>query len=212
MVGRGATRARSAQDPTAHAELLAVAEAARTLGRWRLTGVTAVRDPGALRHVRRGAGARAHRPAGLRRDDPKAGAVGSLIDSRRTPGSTTASGRSAACGPRSAARCSATSSGRRRSGRGKAGFRAWQTGEDQVTSAAESWPSGRRRLIRNQVYRQGYRGFESLALRLLHVRSGEVTERPKVHDWKSCVSERYRGFESHPLRQLTARRVRSVIS
>src|SRR5690606_4598331 len=32
-------------------------------------------------------------------------------------------------------------------------------------SPAESWPSGRRRLIRNQVYRQRYQGFKSLALR-----------------------------------------------
>ena len=31
---------------------------------------------------------------------------------------------------------------------------------------------------------------------------GEVTERLKVHDWKSCVRlTPYRGFESLPLRQ-----------
>jgi hypothetical protein len=40
-------------------------------------------------------------------------------------------------------------------------------------------------LIRNQAYSQGYRGFESLSLR--NARPGEVTEWPKVHDWKSCV-------------------------
>ncbi len=67
--------------------------------------------------------------------------------------------------------------------------------------AAESWPSGRRRLIRNQVYPYGYRGFESHALRHA-VRSlkrhagnpahdfGEVTEWSKVHDWKSCVPQK----------------------
>jgi hypothetical protein len=37
--------------------------------------------------------------------------------------------------------------------------------------------------------------------------SGEVTERLKVHDWKSCVRlTPYRGFESLPLRQLTVER------
>jgi tRNA(adenine34) deaminase len=40
VVGRGRNRREEANDPTAHAELLAVQEAARALGRWRLTGVT----------------------------------------------------------------------------------------------------------------------------------------------------------------------------
>ena len=76
--------------------------------------------------------------------------------------------------------------------------------------AAEGWPSGRRRLIRNQVYRQRYRGFESHVLRSAPQKLGElsffeqtppflvrgqqpsallggVTEWSKVHDWKSCV-------------------------
>jgi hypothetical protein len=30
---------------------------------------------------------------------------------------------------------------------------------------------------------------------------GAVTERLKVHDWKSCVPNKHRGFESPPLRQ-----------
>ena len=73
------------------------------------------------------------------------------------------------------------------------------------------------RLIRNQVYPQGYRGFESLSLRFLSPRlianqrsdrggffvheSGEMTEWSKVHDWKSCVLKRHRGFESLSLRK-----------
>ena len=39
-VGRGANRTEAWQDPTAHAEILALREAARGLGSWRLTGAT----------------------------------------------------------------------------------------------------------------------------------------------------------------------------
>ena len=38
VVGRGHNRREADQDPTAHAELLALRDAARTLGRWRLSG------------------------------------------------------------------------------------------------------------------------------------------------------------------------------
>lgn len=80
VVGRGANRREAAHDPTAHAELLAIQEAARALGRWRLTGVTLVvtLEPCAMcagamvlaRIDRLVYGA----------SDPKAGAVGSLLD------------------------------------------------------------------------------------------------------------------------------------
>ena len=80
VVGRGANARESATDPTAHAELLAIQDAARTLGRWRLTGVTLVvtLEPCAMcagamvlaRIDRLVYGA----------SDPKAGAVGSLMD------------------------------------------------------------------------------------------------------------------------------------
>jgi len=40
IVGRGENARESSHDPTAHAELLAIQDAARALGRWRLTGVT----------------------------------------------------------------------------------------------------------------------------------------------------------------------------
>ncbi len=33
-----------------------------------------------------------------------------------------------------------------------------------------------------------------------NILAGEVSERSKVHDWKSCVVKSYRGFESPPLR------------
>jgi tRNA(adenine34) deaminase len=40
IIGRGGNRRESAGDPTAHAELLAIREAARAVGGWRLVGAT----------------------------------------------------------------------------------------------------------------------------------------------------------------------------
>jgi tRNA(adenine34) deaminase len=85
VVGRGANARESARDPTAHAELVAIQEAARTLGRWRLSGVTLVAtlEPCAmcagamvLARIDRLVYAAA---------DPKAGAVGSLMDLSSDP-------------------------------------------------------------------------------------------------------------------------------
>jgi tRNA(adenine34) deaminase len=83
--GRGHNRREVDQDPTAHAEILALREAARTLGTWRLEGCTlyVTLEPctmcaGALvlaRLDRLVFGA----------DDPKAGAVGALYDIPRDP-------------------------------------------------------------------------------------------------------------------------------
>lgn len=80
IVGRGHNLRESTNDPLAHAELLAIAEAARTTGHWRLIGCTlyVTLEPcamcaGALvnsRVERLVYGAR----------DPKAGFVGSLGD------------------------------------------------------------------------------------------------------------------------------------
>jgi tRNA(adenine34) deaminase len=84
-VGRGRNRRESDRDPTAHAELHAIQEAARSLGRWRLTGVTLVvtLEPCAMC-----AGAmvlaRIDRLV-LGASDPKAGAVGSLMDLSADP-------------------------------------------------------------------------------------------------------------------------------
>jgi tRNA(adenine34) deaminase len=85
VVGRGRNRREEDRDPTAHAELLALRDAARTLGRWRLTGVTLVvtLEPCAMC-----AGAmvlaRVDRLV-YGADDPKAGAVGSLMDLSTDP-------------------------------------------------------------------------------------------------------------------------------
>jgi len=85
IVGRGRNGREANLDPTAHAELLAIQEAARTLGRWRLTGVTVyvTLEPCAMC-----AGAmvlaRIDRLV-FGAADPKAGAVGSLLDLSADP-------------------------------------------------------------------------------------------------------------------------------
>ncbi len=85
VVGRGRNRREEDRDPTAHAELLALQEASRTLGRWRLIGVTLVvtLEPCAMCA---GAAvlARIDRLV-LGADDPKAGALGSLVDLSADP-------------------------------------------------------------------------------------------------------------------------------
>ena len=80
VVGRGRNRREEDRDPCAHAEILALQEASRSLGRWRLSGVTLVvtLEPCAMC-----AGAlvlaRVDRLV-YGASDPKAGAVGSLLD------------------------------------------------------------------------------------------------------------------------------------
>jgi tRNA(adenine34) deaminase len=80
VVGRGRNARETEADPLAHAELRALSEAARTLGRWRLTGVTlyVTLEPcpmcaGALVNGRVDA-------VVFGCDDPKAGAAGSVMD------------------------------------------------------------------------------------------------------------------------------------
>jgi len=80
IVGRGHNRREADADPTAHAEMIALREAARTLGGWRLVGVTLYCT---LEPCPMCAGAMV--AARLPRlvygaDDPKAGAVGSVVE------------------------------------------------------------------------------------------------------------------------------------
>jgi tRNA(adenine34) deaminase len=80
VLARARNRREADRDPTAHAEMIAIRQAARALGSWRLTGLTLVvtLEPctmcaGAVTLARLGRlvyGA----------EDPKAGAVGSLWD------------------------------------------------------------------------------------------------------------------------------------
>ena len=85
IVGRGRNAREKLRDPTAHAEILALQEAARALGRWRLSGATlyATLEPcpmcaGAL------VNARIDRLV-YAVPDPKAGAAGTLFDVPRDP-------------------------------------------------------------------------------------------------------------------------------
>lgn len=85
VVARAHNRREVDRDPTAHAEILALRDAARHVGRWRLDGVTlavtlepCVMCAGAL------VLARLDRLV-FAADDPKAGAVGALYDIPRDP-------------------------------------------------------------------------------------------------------------------------------
>jgi tRNA(adenine34) deaminase len=105
LLGRGHNASIARHDPTAHAEILALREAARTAGNYRLPGATlyATVEPcamccGALVHARV-----ARLVFGA--DDPKAGAVRSLhrlLDDPRLNHqvAVTAGVRAAACGER----------------------------------------------------------------------------------------------------------------
>lgn len=85
LIGRGRNRTEELQDPVAHAEILALREAARALGSWRLLGVTlySTLEPCAMcsgacvlaRIQRLVFGA----------DDPKAGMSGSLATLPQDP-------------------------------------------------------------------------------------------------------------------------------
>ena len=85
IVGRGHNRKEADADPTAHAEIIALREAACTLGGWRLVGVTLYCT---LEPCPMCAGAMV--AARLPRlvygaDDPKMGAAGSLVELLRDP-------------------------------------------------------------------------------------------------------------------------------
>jgi tRNA(adenine34) deaminase len=85
IIGRGCNRREADHDPTAHAEMIAIREAAKHLGHWRLDGVTlyCTLEPCAMCA---GAMVLARLPrlvyAAI---DPKAGAGGSIIDVLRHP-------------------------------------------------------------------------------------------------------------------------------
>jgi tRNA(adenine34) deaminase len=85
IVGRGHNRKEADADPIAHAEMIALREAARTLGGWRLVGVTLYCT---LEPCPMCAGAMVS--ARLPRlvygaDDAKAGAAGSVVELLRDP-------------------------------------------------------------------------------------------------------------------------------
>ena len=80
IVGRGHNRKECDRDPTAHAEMIALRQAAHTLGGWRLIGVTlyCTLEPCPMCA---GAMVQARLPSLVwAADDPKAGAGGSVLD------------------------------------------------------------------------------------------------------------------------------------
>ncbi|MEO8397558.1 MAG: tRNA adenosine(34) deaminase TadA [Chloroflexota bacterium] len=85
IIGRGCNRREADHDPTAHAEMIAIRQAAQHLGHWRLDGVTlyCTLEPCAMCA---GAMVLARLPrlvyAAI---DPKAGAAGSILDVLRHP-------------------------------------------------------------------------------------------------------------------------------
>ena len=80
VIGSGRNERELRGDPTAHAEMIALREAARAVGNWRVLDVDPVRDARALRHVRGRDRAGPRAAGGVRRRDPKAGAAGSVLD------------------------------------------------------------------------------------------------------------------------------------
>ena len=86
IIGRGHNQKETTCDPTAHAEMLALREAARARGGWRLLGVTlfCTMEPCPMCA---GAMVQARLPRLVYAiDDPKAGAAGSVVDLVRHPG------------------------------------------------------------------------------------------------------------------------------
>ena len=73
VLGGGRNERELRQDPTAHAEVLALREAAAKLGTWRVLDSVALRDAGAVRDVRRRDRARARAARRLRRGRPEGG-------------------------------------------------------------------------------------------------------------------------------------------
>ena len=85
IVGRGHNRKEADADPTAHAEMIALREAAQSLGGWRLADVTlyCTLEPCPMCA---GAMVMARLPRLVYgADDPKAGAAGSVIELLRDP-------------------------------------------------------------------------------------------------------------------------------
>jgi tRNA(adenine34) deaminase len=85
VIGLGRNRREADRDPTAHAEMIALREAARTLRQWRLDGVTlyCTLEPCAMCA---GAMVLARLPRLVyAASDPKAGAAGSVLDILQHP-------------------------------------------------------------------------------------------------------------------------------
>ncbi|NLE46627.1 MAG: nucleoside deaminase [Chloroflexi bacterium] len=85
VIGAGHNRREIDTDPTAHAEILVLREAAQALGTWRLTGVTlyCTLEPCPMCAGAMLSGRLSRLVYGA--DDPKAGAAGSMVELLRDP-------------------------------------------------------------------------------------------------------------------------------
>ena len=172
VVGRGYNQPIGTSDPTAHAEMVALREAARAAGNYRLTGATlyVTVEPclmcvGAIVHARIGTVV-----YGVA--DPKGGAVRSLLDPNALP-------------PEPPIR------GGRRGPRGRVPGAAAGLLQGAPGLAPGAWA---------RPPRSEPPGLESGAV-FSHGRArGEVREWLNRAVSKTVVPKRYRGFESHPLR------------
>ena len=159
VIGRGRNRREVDRDPTAHAEIVALREAARTLGQWRVEATLYVtQEPcpmcaGAIVNARVSAArVRVYQPEGGRGRD-------AVPDRHRPATQPSGRGRSAACSPGGvcggAAGSSSPSSG---AGRAIASRRRWQL---SCSGGVSEWPmvSDSKSDVRK------HRGFKSLLLR-----------------------------------------------
>lgn len=87
VIGEGWNLREHMQSPTAHAEILAIEQAAKALGSWRLSGCHAVRHAGAMPHVRRRNNELATETRGvrrIRRQERRRASVVNLFEERFT--------------------------------------------------------------------------------------------------------------------------------
>ncbi len=80
VIAAGRNERELRQDPTAHAEVLALREASRALGSLARAGLRPLRHARAVRDVRRGDRARARAARRLRHDRPQGGRRRSVLD------------------------------------------------------------------------------------------------------------------------------------
>ena len=124
VIGRGHNRVIAASDPTAHAEIVALRDAARAAGNYRLAGADALHDGGAVPDVLRRRAQRARRARRLRRGGSEGG---------RRADAVPAAGRRAAEPP--------GGGGGRGAKRGVRSAPERVLSKEKSVSGAEGWPS-----------------------------------------------------------------------
>ena len=186
MVSRAGNERERRQDPTAHAEVRALRDAASARGSWRLAGYVLVvtLEPCPMCA---GAAVAAHLDAGrVRRGRPEGRRAGEPLQPRRGPGSTTSSRSSTACARRSAVPCSPSSSPPAAPDAAARGRHARRWSPIPITAGSDGLGPGPGALARSTR----------------RIVDGGMPERPNGAVSKTVVSSNgHRGFKSHSLRQ-----------